>query len=150
MAIYYVTNKKPPSHNKRGAQAQNKLKFGNDFINNYGKQYSNLPLSEQHLQSLVLYIHHQLQKGHIPDVDNLSKPLVDAFSGIIYNDDQQIIKRTAIRMELKDFDFINIDATNMPYEIYNALSTYYYNKENHIILFKVDSIVLEEITIGEI
>lgn len=150
MAIYYITNKKPPSHNKRGAQAQNRIEFGNDFANRYGKLYTNLPLSEKNLQSLVLYIHHQLQKGTIPDVDNLSKPLVDAFSGIIYNDDKQIIKRTAIILELKDFDFVNVEATNMPYEIYNELSTYYYNKENHIILFKVDNIVLEGITIGEI
>lgn len=150
MAVYYITNKKPPSHNKNGAQAHNKIVFGNDFVNNYGKLYPNLPLSENHLQSLILYIHHQLQKGNIPDVDNLSKPLVDAFSGIIYNDDRQIIKRTAIIMELKDFDFVNVDATNMPYEVYNALSTYYYNNENHIVFFKIDSIALEDITIGEI
>ena len=150
MAIYYITNKRPPSHNKKGMQEKIKKEYGDDFNNRYAYLYKGLPLTEKHLESLVLYVHHQLQKGTVPDVDNLSKPLVDAFSGIIYNDDSQIIKRTAVILELKDFNFVKVEATNMPYEIYNELSHYYSNKENHIILFKVDNIVLDDIAIGEI
>lgn len=44
----------------------------------------------------MVYIHQQRQ-GCIPDVDNLSKPIVDAFSGVIYEDDSQVIRRSASR-----------------------------------------------------
>lgn len=149
MPIFYVTNKKPLSHNKRGSNESYKKEFRDEFIEKYASLYEGLPITKDRLQSCIIYIH-QLKPGNIPDVDNLSKPIVDTFTGIIYSDDRQIIKRSAIILELKDFDFITIDATNIPLEVYDDFTTYYEQKEENIILFEVDKVLLETIKIGEI
>lgn len=148
MPIFYVTNKKPLSHNKRGSNEKYKQEFREEFITKYSKLYKNLPIEKGKLQSSIVYIH-QLRPGNIPDVDNLSKPIVDTFTGIMYKDDSQIIKRTATILELKDFDFVTIDATNMPLEIYEDFNTYRENKAENIILFEVDPVTLNTIKIGE-
>lgn len=149
MPIYYVTNKKPLSHNKKGSNEKYKQEFRDEFRDKYAKLYKELPIENGKLQSYIVYIH-QLTPGHIPDVDNLSKPIVDAFTGVMYKDDSQIIKRSAIILELKDFDFVTVDATNMPLEIYDDFNTYHENKEQNIILFEVDKVALSMIKIGEI
>lgn len=149
MPIYYVTNKKPLSHNKKGSNGKYKQEFRDEFNLKYSKLYKNLPIEKDKLQSCIVYIH-QLKPGHIPDVDNLSKPIVDAFTGVMYKDDSQIIKRSAIILELKDFDFVTVDATNMPLEIYEDFNTYQEAKEENIILFEIDQVVLGTIKIGEI
>lgn len=149
MPIYYVTNKKPLSHNKKGSSEKYKQEFRQEFNDKYAKLYAGLPIRGTKLQSCIVYIH-QLQPGHIPDVDNLSKPIVDTFTGVMYEDDSQIIKRSAIILELKDFDFVTVDATNMPLEIYEDFNTYHENNEQHIILYEVDQVALGTIKIGEI
>lgn len=149
MPIFYVTNKKPLSHNKKGSNEKYKQEFRNEFTKKYSMLYKNLPIAKDKLQSCIVYIH-QLKPGNIPDVDNLSKPIVDSFSGIIYKDDSQIIKRSATILELKEFDFVTVDATNMPQKIYEDLNTYCENKEESIILFEVDKLELNTIKIGEI
>ena len=96
-----------------------------------------------------MYIHQQRQ-GCIPDVDNLSKPIVDAFSGVIYVDDSQVIRRSASIIALKDFDFVAVDATNMPIEILEAFENYYENNESNIIYFEVGEFDASQIRIGEL
>lgn len=151
MSIYYVTNKKPLSHNKRGSNDRYKIEFQNEFNEKYAHLYTeySLPLSEGTLKSCIVYIH-QCRPGTIPDVDNLSKPIVDAFTGIIYEDDGLIVKRSAVILKLADFDFSTVDATDMPLEILEAFDEYYTNKEENIILFGVDTIELNTIKVGEI
>lgn len=83
MPIFYVTNKKPLSYNKKGPNEKYKQEFRDEFTNKYSMLYQNLPIEKDKLQSCIVYIH-QLKPGCIPDVDNLSKPIVDSFSGIIY------------------------------------------------------------------
>lgn len=148
MPVFYVTNKKPLSHNKGGSREEYKQTFRDEFKTKYANIYSGLPYEKDRLQSCIVYIH-QLKPGCIPDVDNLSKPIVDSFTGVIYKDDSQIIKRSAIILELKDFDFVTVDATNMPLKIYEDFNTYYENKEENIVLFEVDKVVLNTIKIGE-
>lgn len=149
MNIYYVTNKKPLSHNKKGKSDQYKQAFRNEFATTYAHLYSGLPIRDKTLQSNIVYIH-KLQRGCIPDVDNLSKPIVDAFTGVMYEDDRQIIRRSANIIALKDFDFIAVDATNMPPEILAAFEEYYENKESNIIYFEVGEFDASQIRIGEL
>lgn len=149
MSIYYVTNRKPLSHNKKGSNEKYKQGFRDEFQDKYAKLYKGLPIENDKLQSCIVYIH-KLKPGNIPDVDNLSKPIVDTFTGVMYKDDSQIIKRTAIILELNDFDFVTVDATNMPPEIYNDFNTYHEKKEENIILFEVDKVAISAIKIGEI
>lgn len=78
--ICFVADKKPISYNspKKGkyqAELQNAFKRFQDL-------YPDLPINGKELSSKVVYIHKD-DKG-IPDVDNLSKPFIDAFSEVIY------------------------------------------------------------------
>lgn len=149
MNIYYVTNKKPLSHNQKGKNDKYKEAFRNEFTSSYAHLYTGLPIKNKTLQSNIVYIH-QLRQGCIPDVDNLSKPIVDAFTGIMYEDDRQIIRRSANIIELKDFDFVSVDATNMPVEIFEAFENYYENNECNIIYFEVGEFDASQIRIGEL
>ena len=149
MNIYYVTNKKPLSHNKRGSSETYKEAFRDEFRKKYARLYTGIPIKKKTLKSNIVYIH-QLLPGHIPDVDNLSKPIVDAFCGLIYDDDKQVIKRSATIVELKDFDFVTVDATYMPIEIFNAFHDYYVENEQHIIYYEVGEFSTSQIKIGEL
>lgn len=149
MNVYYVTNKQPISHNGSGSSSKRKQEFKDDFNITYSHLYEGLPIKGKTLQSNIVYIHQQ-RPGNIPDVDNLSKPIVDAFSGVIYEDDRQIIHRSASIIELKDFDIVSVDATYMPLEIYEALESYYEKKETNIIYFEVGEFDVSQIRIGEL
>ena len=147
--IYYVTNKKPLSHNKSGSAEKYKCKFREEFNDKYAHLYEELPIVNKTLKSNIVYIH-QLRNGCIPDVDNLSKPIVDTFTGVIYEDDKLIIKRSASIIALKDFDFVSVDATYMPVEIFEAFNNYYISKEENIIYFEVGEFDASQIKIGEL
>lgn len=149
MNVYYVTNKQPISHNGSGSSSRRKQEFKDDFNATYGHLYVGLPIKNKTLQSNIVYIHQQ-RPGNIPDVDNLSKPMVDAFSGVIYEDDRQIIRRSASIIELKDFDIVSVDATNMPVEIFEAFEDYYERKETNIVFFEVGEFDVSQIKVGEL
>ena len=149
MNIYYVTDKSPLSHNKGGKNAQYKETLKNEFTEKYSHLYTGLPIKGKTLQSNIVYIH-QKREGCIPDVDNLSKPMVDAFSGVIYEDDRQIIRRSANIIALKDFDFVAVDATNMPADIFIAFENYYECKAENIVYFEVGEFDASQIKIGEL
>ena len=152
MAVFYVTNKKPKSHNKGGSSNQYKVELNNEFQVKYARLYSalNLPFKKGiSLKTNVAYIH-KCQKGCVPDIDNLSKPIVDAFTGVIYEDDSMVVERRAQIIESKDFQFVTVDATEMPQQIFEDLNDYYSNGEEHIVLFGVDTLDITSIVIGVI
>ena len=147
MKIFFVTNKKPKSHNSSGSSYHYKESLKTEFEQKYEHLYSGLPIKDRTLQAHVVFIH-QLNSGNIPDVDNISKPLVDAFSGKIYFDDNLIIRRTADIMKLQDFDFVSVDATNMPIEVLNDFQNYLDNNEKTILFFEVGEFSSAQIKIG--
>lgn len=149
MKVFYVTNIHPRSHNRGGSSDGYKQTLQQDFNSRYSQLYENLPIKNQELQTHVVYIH-QLRQGCIPDVDNLSKPIVDAFIGIIYEDDNLIIRRTADILKLADFDFMSVDATNMPLQVYQAFENYYLGNERNILFFEVGNFDKSKIKIGEV
>lgn len=131
------------SNNKYKADIQD------EFIQKYAHLYQDLPITQNTLQAHLVYIH-QLRPGNIPDIDNLSKPIVDSFIGIIYQDDSLILRRTADILTLKDFDFVTVDATDMPIEIYNDFNDFYLKNEPHILFFEVANFSSQQIKIGEL
>ncbi len=152
MAVYYVTNKKPKSHNKGGSDPNYKAAFQAEFQAKYSNLYVdlNLPFRKGiNLKTNVTYIH-KCQKGCVPDIDNLSKPIVDAFTGVIYEDDSMVAVRQAQIIESKDFQFVTVDATEMPQQIFDDLNDYYSNGEEHIVLFGVDTMEISSIVVGVI
>ncbi len=148
--VYYVSNEHPKSHNNKGSSSEYKAKHSNRFKTKYMHLYSNLPTSEPQLKSKIIYIHHNLPYSSIPDVDNISKPIIDAFTGVIYEDDKQIISREANRIELKELAFITVDMSEMPIEIAKDLDEYITNEEKDIVLLSINKIQLSDIKIGEI
>lgn len=148
--VYYVSNEKPKSHNKNGSNQSYKDKHTNRFTSRYSHLYSGLPTSEGNLQSNLIYIHHDVSKANLPDVDNLSKPIIDAFTGVIYSDDSQIVKRSVAAIELADFEFVTVDMSNLPEEIATDFDGFITAQENHIVFLEVNSIALKDIKIGEI
>lgn len=150
MKIMYVTNKHPLSHNKKGSNQQYKDQFKNEFIKKYRNLYNNLPICGKTLKSAIYYIH-RMRNGYTPpDVDNLSKPIVDSFNGVMYEDDSQIIYRIAAIRQVSDFSMISIDVSDVPYEIYQDFHKFCKSpKEDYIVLFGVEEIDEEAIKIGE-
>ena len=149
MKIFYVTNKKPRSHNRNGSNINYKTDIQTEFVQKYAHLYQGLPITQKTLQAHLVYIH-QLRPGNIPDVDNLSKPIVDSFTGIMYRDDSLIIRRTADILALKDFDFVTVDSTDMPVEIYNDFNNFYLKNEPHILFYEVSEFSPSQIKIGEL
>lgn len=148
MKVFYVTNAKPCSYNNTKRRAAFKTTVQSEFNTKYSTLYTGLPIKGTTLKAHVVFIH-QLLPGETPDADNLSKPLVDAFCNIIYEDDKQVIRRTADILRLKDFDFMTVDATDMPMEIYDDFETFYSNREKSILFFEVGEFLSSQIKIGE-
>lgn len=151
LKVYFVTNKKPLSHNGRGSNERYKQEYRDEFNTKYSGLYVDLNLPTKDILKSSVYLIHRLRKGNIPDVDNLSKPIIDAFTGLIYVDDSQIIRRSASILKLDDFDIMSINATELPYEIYDSFVNYYNDSTTqHIVLLGVGSIDPIEIKVGEI
>lgn len=144
--VFYVDNNKLQSHNDSGKN-QYKRHHSERFKNRYKKLYSGIPTKENNLQTQLVYISNRYKS---PDVDNLSKPIIDAFSGVIYEDDKQVIKREATLLELKDLEVVTIDFTNMPPKIVEDLDDYITEKEEYILLLTVNNVDYKNITIGGI
>lgn len=151
MKIFYVTNRHPCSYN---GTSKAKLKFKTDvqteFRVKYAHLYQNLPEDNKTLKAHIVFLHQFKNIEDTPDADNLSKPLVDAFCGIIYKDDRQVISRKAEILKLQDFDFMTVDATDMPLEIYNDFQKYYLHKSKHIIFYEITEFLPSQIKIGEL
>ena len=151
MDIFFVSNEKPRSYNDNGKKKKiYKDTLKREFQRRYQSLYSGLPISDETLQAHITYIHQIGAQGQQPDADNLSKPLIDAFCGVIYCDDRQVIRRTADILALKDFDFVTVDASSMPYEVYSDFQTFFSRKEKNIIFFAVSSFLPSQIKVGVI
>lgn len=149
MKVFYVTNRRHCSFNNKPAKARFIADVQSEFGHKYAHLYSGLPIMDKTLKAHIVYIH-QLNEKDTPDADNLSKPLIDAFCGIIYNDDNQVISRKAEIMELKDFNFMTVDATDMPLEIINDFNDFYIHKEKHILYLGIADFLPSQIKIGEL
>lgn len=148
--VFYITNKQPVSVNTRKVHVKYEEVIQTDFIANYSSLYENLPIESGDLKTRITYIFDIKFEDQIPDIDNLSKPIIDAFRGIIYKDDKQVVDRNATRIRLEDFDFQIVDASNMPYPIYSKLDSFYRRKEKHIVLLGVSTTDTKTIRVGEI
>lgn len=148
--VYYVSNKRPLSHNRSGELDNYKRTHREKFNRSYSCLYSALPTAENQLQTKIAYIYHRRVKDTIPDVDNMSKPIIDAFKRVIYLDDKQVMRREAIEIELSDYKCIRVDMTNMPLKIASDLDEFIRKEEDHIVLLTVSNVVFSEIKIGDI
>ena len=71
------------------------------------------------------------------DVDNLSKPIIDAFSGIIYVDDNSINHRICTKIKLEALDISELDLTCLPDEVMEKIIELFDNGCDDILYFEV-------------
>ncbi len=107
-------------------------------------KYPQIPI-EDNIYSKIIYIH---QKKIDIDVDNMSKPFVDAFKGIIYKDDNIINHRVCSRIWLKDFQSYEIDIFKLPDEIAEKFSNLIEEGAEHIVYYEIGEFSQSMIKIG--
>jgi len=106
--------------------------------------YSNLPLEEK-LYSKIIYIH---KKNITTDVDNISKPFVDAFKGIIYQDDILIDHRTCSKIKLEDLGLFELNLSVLPTEISERFSQLLESQNEHIVYYEIGIFSEDMVFIG--
>lgn len=148
--IFYITNQRPVSVNNSDKHMDFENTIRTDFEEHFYKFYSDLPLDSWDLKTRITFICADKYRDQIPDIDNISKPIIDAFQGIIYINDKQVVDRNATLIESKDFDFATVDATNMPIIVLKRLEKFYQRKEKNIVLLGVTTIDTKTIRVGEI
>ena len=142
MLACFVTNICP-----RSIQAQGVQKYKKNLIEEFNNQrvsFKGTPFSSA-LYSKIIYIH--LAKTDI-DVDNLSKPLVDAFKGILYDDDIIINHRVCSKISYNDFIAYEINIESLPSEIIERFDGYLEEKSEHILYFEIGNFSESMVYIG--
>jgi hypothetical protein len=97
------------------------------------------------LYSKVIYIH---AKTTTMDVDNMSKPLVDAFIGTIYTDDNIINHRVCSKISFNDLDACELNLSKLPSEVAEKFSELISAKSEHILYYEVGHFTGSMVCIG--
>lgn len=150
MAIYFTTSITPLSVNGKKNKTQYKKELAHDFGTKYMSLYKDmsLPLTCDVL-TYIIYIQ-DAPWGEEKDIDNISKPFIDAFSSkfhsdkcainnpyAIYKDDKSVVKRVAVKMNRSVYDQIIIDFRDVPYEVYSDFTDALNRGDREILLYKV-------------
>lgn len=152
--VYYTTDKKLRSYNNRSNKTVFETELKNDFNSNFAHLYSEIPFHTNNLKTVICYLirERKLPAGEsLPDIDNISKPIIDAFRGIIYDDDDLVVQRLASKINLDTFDVTTIDATDMPLEVFSKLHGFCSDHSKlYVTLLGVSEIDVNSIKVGEI
>lgn len=140
--ICFVSKYKPLSINACKVE-QYKKRLIEEF-EEFRDIYPKLPLDEP-IYSKIVYIHKR--KTDI-DVDNLSKPFVDAFKGIIYTDDNIINHRVSSKISLKDSGSCQICLDILPDKVAERLDEYLSNEEDNIVYYEIGEFSNDLVSIG--
>jgi len=108
--VIIVTPKKPLSYN-----SQRKLRYQAFLANEAGASITT-PMTGQ-LYSKAYYFYRG--KSDI-DADNLSKPILDAFKGVVFRDDAQVVLRVAAKISVET-DTFELIQDGMPPALYQSL-----------------------------
>jgi len=138
----FVTNMRP-----RSIQAEGVQKYKTNLIEefkNQGISFHGSPFSSA-LYSKIIYIH--LARADI-DVDNMSKPLVDAFKGILYVDDIVINHRVCSKISYNDFIEYEMNLTSLPTQVIERFDKYLEEKSEHILYFEIGHFSKSMVYIG--
>ena len=95
--------------------------------------FSGIPFSFS-LYSKVIYIH--LRHTSL-DVDNMSKPIVDAFNGVLYTDDKIINHRVCSKISFDDLGSYELDLKALPPEILERFDKYLSRGSEHILYYEI-------------
>ncbi len=142
MTVYFVWDKTPRSYNCNNRQKyKDKLK---EAFSHIQCLYPFLPLS-QALYSKIVYIHSSHSKI---DVDNMSKPFIDAFNNIIYSDDAIINHRACSKIRLQDLSSYEVRLDLLPEPVAKKLDDLISNRKKDIVYFEVGLFSSDMVSIG--
>lgn len=149
MKVYYVTRRRPISYNNKKQLADYESELVNDFRLKYEALYTGAGLPTGNTLATRVCVLHRFVTRQTPDVDNLSKPIVDAFRNVIYNDDSQVISRKADIRKTKAYEIVPVRATYMPHELLSEYETYFHDKTNKsVMIFYVEDADIKTIIPG--
>jgi hypothetical protein len=131
MIVCFVSGQKPLSIQAQGLNSY-KQRLVQEFCS-FKSIYPNLPINES-IYSKVIYIH---SDSSYIDVDNMSKPFIDAFKGVIYPDDNIINHRICSKIKFDDFESYEFQLELIPIEIAEKLDYLIANKNPHILYFEI-------------
>ena len=143
--ICFVSSLRPSSvqsDNKKKKRYQENLK--KEFEDNFKSLYPHLPINNK-LYSKLVYIYF---KETDLDVDNMSKPFVDAFSGVIYPDDNVINHRVCTKIKFEDFQTFNLKIDKLPKEVAEKFNEFLENGSEHIVYYEIDIFTEDMVSIG--
>ena len=129
--ICFVSGQKPLSIQATGRDNY-KQRLKQEF-ENYKNLFPDLPINDN-IYSKIIYIH---SKSSDIDVDNMSKPFIDAFKGIIYPDDNIINHRVCSKIKFNELDLYQLQSELLPFKINERLDELIANKSEHIIYFEI-------------
>lgn len=142
--VYFAFSDRPQSYNNRASKASYKAKLSNLFTRNFSKLYTNLglPLSSNELQSEIIYVDGTRFLSQVIDVDNISKPLIDAMQGIIYYNDNQVVRRVATRLNTNSYNIAQINISDLPFEAFDVAYNAIIKGKDQLVILKVKTISL--------
>lgn len=136
-AIYFVYDKQPLSHNHTSLEDY-KTEIADYFLDKFSSIYTNYHFEHTtDLQTEILYMVRLKKIDKVTDIDNVSKPIIDAFKGVIYDDDGQVVRRIATRYWIQAYGLPIFDATTMPFEVMKAIQKAIDTGLPHIVIMKV-------------
>lgn len=111
--IIFVYKGTPFSYNS--SNKYRRARYERSVLNSFMKKYTSPLPSGSELYGYVYYFHNSDE--NMPDADNISKPLWDALSNIAFDDDRDIIIRSAFALDLRKNDAIEINIGDLPEDI---------------------------------
>ena len=133
MMVCFVSGQQPISIQAKSFQKY-KQRLKKEF-EQYKNIFHNMPITEN-IYSKIIYIHSNSNVSSL-DVDNMSKPIVDAFKGTIYLDDNIINHRICSKIKFDDLASYELQSNLLPIEISEKLDELIMNKSPHIIYFEI-------------
>ena len=141
--VYYAFADRPLSHNQAGSTAEYKQKIADDFRKKFLTNYPFLPFPlTEDLQTDILYLDGTKAKTQVTDIDNISKPLVDALRGVVYIDDSQVVRRVATRFSMCSYSVTTLDFKGIPFSAFNIVDTAIKRKKDQIVIMRIKEIDL--------
>ena len=131
--VCFVSGQKPLSIQAKPKKLDNYKQRLKQEFENHKNIFINLPITGN-IYSKIIYIH---SKSSDIDVDNMSKPFVDAFKGIIYPDDNIINHRICSKIKFDEFETYRFQLNLLPVEISEKFDKLISDKSPHIIYFEI-------------
>lgn len=144
MVFFMVVLEAPKSYN---ADNRKKVRYTERLQEQARQIIQRYPEISLFQDALYIYIYYFHRVKSEVDVDNMSKPILDGLRRIVYTDDSQVIKRTAMKIDLSAS--YTLSNENIPDYIYEELLASINNDEKkHILFIEVGKMLDTEIRIG--